>query len=69
MTVGLRFVSTRRCIVFGGLLTGLGYIVTAFLENITAVVLINGAFVGNVLLWYIFVRQDFTKNCLNVGKH
>ena len=49
MTVGLQFVSSRKFIVLGGLLTGLGYIITAVLEDITAVLLINGAFVGNVL--------------------
>ena len=53
MTVGLRFVSSRKCIVFGGLLTGLGYIITAVLQDVTAVLFINGAFVGNTHIYQL----------------
>ena len=48
MTVGLRFISCRKSVVLGGLLTGVAYLFTAFLEDIRAVLFVNGAFVGNV---------------------
>ena len=55
MTVALRFISCRKSVIFGGILTGMAYIVTAFLEDIGAVMFINGVLVGKLYLCAYFL--------------
>ena len=48
MTVGLRFISARNSVMIGGLMTGIAYVITAYLENLGAVLFINGILVGKI---------------------
>ena len=53
MTVGLRFISARNSVMIGGLMTGIAYVITAYLENLGYVLFINGILVGKILSKYI----------------